>query len=375
MENLELHKQKKKLSFKEKVSLWGLSREEEDFLDKKGFLVRDLLTLDVLIRNIPFQLILLAIFSGIWFLIWMVLIIAWSELSNILLYSMMATITPLFIYFIYKSLLRYIFLWKGFIKDSWEIIYAYGWNLSWNQEKWIQNLIIKIQKSSILMRSMISSTKNKDIIWMPILAIIIFANIFWNQQINEILWVDLFFWYTIPVIFTLFWLYIFSFIFRQLVEHFHPLYAFGNLGEKIQKLTPQIEEQSQKIQSEFQSDMNFSVLSNWFDSLSATFSEIVSLVIKLEKVEARANKWNLFDSEKYINSLRSDIIIPLTSLKTFLEKQKIELLESQKELTRVRVWGDESTGNIELQSKRSESLIAELTENIEKLDVMIGKMG
>ena len=36
--------------------------------------------------------------------------------------------------------------------------------------------------------------------------------------------------------------------------------------------------------------MNFSVLNDGFDSLSATFSKIVSLVIKLEKIEARANK-------------------------------------------------------------------------------------
>ncbi len=111
----------------------------------------------------------------------------------------------------------------------------------------------------------------------------------------------------------------------------------------------------------------------YFDT--SIIQNYMSLVIKIEKVEARANKWNLFDSEKYINSLRWDIVTPLTSLKTFLEKQKMELMQSQKELTRVRVWGSESTGNIELQSKRSESLIQELTENIEKLDVMIGKMG
>ncbi|MBX9808795.1 hypothetical protein K2X92_00190, partial [Candidatus Gracilibacteria bacterium] len=78
---------------------------------------------------------------------------------------------------------------------------------------------------------------------------------------------------------------------------------------------------------------------------------------------------------KYINSLRSDIVTPLISLKTFLEKKKTELSQSQKELTRVQVGGKEETGNIELQSKRSESLIQELTENIEKLDVMVRKIG
>lgn len=49
-------------------------------------------------------------------------------------------------------------------------------------------------------------------------------------------------------------------------------------------------------------------------------------------------------------------------------------MNSEKELTRIRVGGSESTGNVELQSKRSESLIQELSENIEKLDVMIEKM-
>lgn len=192
-----------------------------------------------------------------------------------------------------------------------------------------------------------------------------------NQFEIIILWLMLIWIYT--------WIFLIFFVSllvsQKIYQSFHPLYTFGNLWEKIQNLTPQIEEQSKKIQSEFQSDMNFSVLRDGFDSLSTTFSEIVSLVIKLEKVEARANKWNLFDSEKYINSLRSDIITPLWSLREFLENQKNTLLESRKELMQVRVWRSESTGNIELQSKRSESLIQELTENIEKLDVMIGKIG
>ena len=136
--------------------------------------------------------------------------------------------------------------------------------------------------------------------------------------------------------------------------------------------------------------MNFRVLSDRFDSLSSTFSQIISLVIKLEKIEQKANKWNLFDSEKYINSLRSDIIEPLQSLKTFLEKQKEKLMESQKDLQKVRMkaweskdsatsaeWHrlDDIISESALSSKRSEWLMTELSENIEKLDAMIGKMG
>lgn len=151
-------------------------------------------------------------------------------------------------------------------------------------------------------------------------------------------------------------------------------YIFWNLWEKIQKLTPTIAEKSKQVQSQFESNMSFSTLRHWFDSLSSLFSSIAKLVIKLEQVETEANKWNLFDSEKYINSLRLDIVTPLISLKIFLEEKKIELTHSQEKLTRIRVWGNKETGNIELQSKRSELLIRELTENIEKLDTMIGKM-
>lgn len=173
---------------------------------------------------------------------------------------------------------------------------------------------------------------------------------------------------------------VFTSLIRNLFQSFNPLYAFGNLWEKIQKLTPIIEAKSKEIQKNFEQDMNFSVLSDWFDSLSSTFSQIVSLVIKLEHVEKRANKWNLFDSEKYINSLRSDIVEPLKSLKVFLEKQREELLHSQKELQRVRVWGSDPEinsgwqGHRELSSKRSDLLLSELTENIEKVDRMIAKM-
>ena len=233
---------------------------------------------------------------------------------------------------------------------------------------------------------------------------------FWLVPIVSALFIQIFWFFETMLIISLFVLLVY--FSRQLVEKFHPLYAFGNLWEKIQKLTPKIEKNSKEIQKNFKEDStNFHIFHEWFDSLSSTFSEIVTLVIELEKVEKRANKWNLFDSEKYINSLRSDIIEPLKSLKTFLEKQKEELLNSQEELkqiqvqradpslrsgwqrVRVRVWGVDpetssgwqkdwgwqgqsgSQGLGELSSKRSESLLVELTENIAKLDEMIGKMG
>ena len=128
------------------------------------------------------------------------------------------------------------------------------------------------------------------------------------------------------------------------------------------------------IQKEFSTTMDFRVLSRSFDTLASTFSKIVVLVIKLEQVEKKANKWDLFDSAKYINSLREDIRTPLLSLKTFLETKKRGLENSQQELSRVRVSVGWEWENRELQSMRSEELMKELDNNILKLDEMIGKL-
>ena len=145
---------------------------------------------------------------------------------------------------------------------------------------------------------------------------------------------------------------------------------------KIQKLTPEIESQSKIIQTEFQKNQNFGVLHSGFEKLAVTFSRIGELVLKLEKVEKKANKGNLFDSEKYIGSLRTDIVTPLVELKSFLEKQREELLESQRELSKVMVGeSSELSGNRELATKRGEEILRELDGNIEKLEEMIGKMG
>ena len=67
---------------------------------------------------------------------------------------------------------------------------------------------------------------------------------------------------------------------------------------------------------------------------------------------------------------------PLVELKSFLEKQREELLTSQKELSKVMVGeSSELSGNRELATKRGEEILSELDGNIGKLEEMIGKMG
>lgn len=357
-----------------------LNESEKKELKIRWFYVKDVLTIKDLFLNIPFHLLLIAIFSGVGFVLWgFIIVLFWWLASTFLPRFMLSIVGFVLVYICIKSLIPYSFLGKFFINDDWTSIAWYGLKLI-NPMKWKKIIKQDIKSWVQAIKHMIQSTPKKDLYGIPFLATVVIWGIFWDNKFNEVLWVDLLWEYAVPMTLILCFIYGIFYLLRQLVEHFHPLYAFWNIWEKIQKLTPKIEEQSKEIQKNFQSDMNFSVLSSWFDSLSSTFSEIVSLVIKLERVEKKANKWNLFDSTKYINSLRSDIVEPLQQLKTFLEKQRDELLHSQKELQRVRVWGSDPEinsgwqGHGELSSKRSESLLGELTENIAKLDEMIGKM-
>ncbi len=342
-----------------------LTPEEQIELEKREFLVKKLMSLydffkDIIIWTIVFGLL------G-WVMGW-VLRLYYTDTEWINGIVQYASIIPLLLQI--QHLLNWIlggklFFWETHILVFWKILNSIN-NI--NQGSYISGLI-RFIRNNISFRipdgSYVSEFAVAIFLYIPILMFISIS--YWisplsHNTINLIILI-------IPII------YLFILIIRFFLEIFHPLYAFGNLWEKIKKLTPKIEEKSKEIQENFQKDMNFKILSDGFDSLSSTFSEIISLVIKLEKIESRANKWDLFDSDKYINSLRTDIIEPLISLRSFLEKQKIELKQSGKELTRIRVWGSDPSGNVELQSKRSESLIMELSENIEKLDTMIEKMG
>ncbi len=364
-----------------------LNKQEFENFEKRGFFVKK----NYLLKDYIKHLLLLPIYISwasiglliLFCLIYPIMLNIFPEnISNLAKYITTTTLIWIFIYPIILYVKSYIsawvtfFIWNSKIEhwlfgNTWENLMKN--NNLWLLERYLYKISIFFSKSNSW--NILDSLKTKFMVYIfvPFIVLIFLPISLFGWRNDEVLHfilnlIILYFITTTSIILMM------NFI-RIIFQSINPLYAFGNIWEKIQFLTPRIEEQSKKIQSEFQSDMNYSVLSDGFDLLSATFSEIIALVIKLEKVEARANKWNLFDSEKYINSLRSDIITPLTSLKAFLEKQKTEVLKSQKELTRVRVWGSEWSENIELQSKRSESLVQELTENIEKLDVMIGKMG
>ncbi len=161
---------------------------------------------------------------------------------------------------------------------------------------------------------------------------------------------------------------------NYIIHKINPLYAFWNLWSHIQSLTPTIKEKSREIEANFQEDMDFGKLRSGFSDLSASLAKVSEYILKLEIAEKKANKWNLFDSVKYINSLKWDIVKPLIALRSFLSTRLSELEESKGEMRELRVkvgWWEET---LALQSARTEPLMVELRENIEKLDTMIEKL-
>ncbi len=287
----------------------------------------------------------------------------YSIIDEILTYIFCGSYIWLFIFITYKfSLFQKILFTK-----KWVVINNNSYDSSKLVPLWILSEWLKVNS---VWKEILSS-----LIWIPSLTKYRSLKEYWYVIMFWLFaWILIGFFILFSVGYFLFWS-----LLIIIFQHIFPLTRFIKLWERIQSLTPEIEKESWVIRDNFQKDMNFRVLSDGFDALANTFSQIVALVIKLEKIEKRANKWNLFDSEKYINSLREDIVEPLKSLRSFLEKHKKELIQSQKDLQKVRVgWDPESSSgwqeHTELASKRWESLIVELDENIGRLDVMVAKM-
>ena len=336
-----------------------LSPEEQKEIEERGFMVKKNYSIKYFLEMIVFS--------------WAYLVIYWAAIS--ILYAFITYLDMRYL----ETVLKYITL----------LVFLYPLLLYF--KAYMQSGFTFYSHNSIINLWLVSdSIKNKNEYWLFAFhrelnyirkswkdwpAIYIGCILWWGIMVYIFLMIAIARFSFPYVIWTMCLGYISLEIVRKLYQTFHPLYAFWNLWSKIQSLTPEIEEQSKKIEKEFSSDMNFSLLSRSFDTLSTTFSKIVSLVIRLEQIEKRANKWNLFDSEKYINSLKWDIVKPLIALRGFLSTRLGELEQSKWEMQQVRVkvgWWEEA---LSLQSARTESLMVELRDNIEKLDGMIGKMG
>lgn len=159
------------------------------------------------------------------------------------------------------------------------------------------------------------------------------------------------------------------------------LTIFNNFGHflslwfEIQEITKKMILASDTIKLNFVGNQKFWELEEWLDTFALILKKLTTKIIRIEKIERSIGKWNIFDSQKYLNSLKGNITEPLRLLQSFLGNKRTELIASREELSRVRVQVGWASENRDLQSARTEPLMVELTENIDQLDVMIKKMG
>ncbi len=165
-----------------------------------------------------------------------------------------------------------------------------------------------------------------------------------------------------------------GFILVRILTFFNNFGHFLSLWWEIQETTKILVHISDSIKTSLIKMKEFWKLQDGPDLFATTLKIITIKLIRIEKIEHSIGKWNIFDSLKYLNSLKRDIIVALRSLRGFLETKRIELVTSQQELSQVRVQVGGTSENRDLASARTEPLIVELTENIGKLDIMIGKM-
>ena len=219
-----------------------LTPEEQIELEKREFLVKKLMSLydffkDIIIWTIVFGLL------G-WVMGW-VLRLYYTDTEWINGIVQYASIIPLLLQI--QHLLNWIlggklFFWETHILVFWKILNSIN-NI--NQGSYISGLI-RFIRNNISFRipdgSYVSEFAVAIFLYIPILMFISIS--YWisplsHNTINLIILI-------IPII------YLFILIIRFFLEIFHPLYAFGNLWEKIKKLTPKIDSREFPERYEFQ---------------------------------------------------------------------------------------------------------------------------
>ncbi|MBP6981214.1 hypothetical protein KBB25_00345 [Candidatus Gracilibacteria bacterium] len=159
---------------------------------------------------------------------------------------------------------------------------------------------------------------------------------------------------------------------RRIYQLFFPIYAFGILGGKIQKIHTSMDQKIVSIKANFRYDIHFGFLSREFTFISTSFTKLNSYILKLENIETRLDKGNLFDSKKYINSFQIDIWSLLNEVKVFLEKQKNNIEQMQIQMNQTEIVDNYT--HFLITTKRMSMLQEELRENINKIDGMMGKI-
>ncbi|NRH21208.1 hypothetical protein HOO68_04135 [Candidatus Gracilibacteria bacterium] len=152
---------------------------------------------------------------------------------------------------------------------------------------------------------------------------------------------------------------------RQYIEHFHPLYVFGNIGKKAQKLIIEIEDSSIQIQIENRENINYTAFDEGYRIASKNYSELLKCIEKMGQMKQKIGNGDLFNSERYFTSLRLDTVNTLIEIKKFIEMKKLQLIDIQSGMIR------SAQTETEKGKEDTEKGIIKITENIEQFDSLI----
>lgn len=339
-----------------------LTSEEKKELERRGFYVKKNFSISMLWKKI-------AIFSTtLSSLLFLELLSSGSIISAIFDLYILVWIF-LTCYFTYDYLISYRTLWW----DLDIIWFSKPRNKHESEDSFSEKIlylfILPVSKNWILGWSWLY------LIWLlPIIYIIWWYFVWWSNILS-------FFGFTSPGFFisiftALASLLLFaplSIVLGYVIDWINPQYRYIDLSYKLQKRTEAVKEAWVQI-IRILEEKNNDWVQYYFQKISENIAYIIGYLAKLEKKWWDIGKKHVFDSAKYIASFRRDVRKPLISLKRFLESKKTELQSSQQELSRVRVSVWWEWENRELQSIRSQELLKELDENIERLDEMLEKI-
>ncbi len=146
------------------------------------------------------------------------------------------------------------------------------------------------------------------------------------------------------------------FLIRFLSNIFHPLTSFVYTWERIQHYTRDFIIHSNNIQENFKEKLlNCNFLKD-FKLLASFLEKINRLVSKIEVIESTLNMGDVFQSKKYIASLKEDICKPLYALSVMLGEKRSEIIVAIKELNTLKEW----TAHTLLHNKRLENLLTQV---------------
>ncbi len=164
-----------------------------------------------------------------------------------------------------------------------------------------------------------------------------------------------------------------SYVIGIIMQYFSPLSRFANIGIDLQNCVEKVEIWCKNIIISLRGDIDFRIVHSSFDTIAKNLSRSYKLSKKLEQIELEYNVGNIFDSAKFLESLKSDIRSSATELILFLNEKKISLT-SGKALNRNQQKENSLVGHLILLDRRTDIVISQIDTGISCIQELLKKL-